>query len=199
MHFIRTIRNGIYLFIGIFLAFLGIKFGLYDLIINIFNNNSKQISVYELYKNGAGLNRNVEIKDGMLWDIDLKYLDGKGNIRSYIYLLTLPDTSTSKTVVVVVNSPSKIDINNSFKIKGLLKPFSNNLDSEIENLLRYHGYSIAENNYWLDFDKKPWKWYWNLLILFISGLFIYRLIEAIIKGIKKAKTPKIEPLADKTV
>lgn len=188
MHYIRTLRNGIYLIIGIFLAFLGVRFGLYGLIINIFNNDSRQISINDLYATGAGLKRNVEIKDGILWDLDIKHFDRNGNIKSYLYILTLSDTSKSKTAVVVINSLSEINLNNSFKIYGLLKPSWYKLDSEIEKILKNDGFKIAENNYFLDLDSKPWKWYWHLLILFISGLFIYRLIEAIIQGIKKSRT-----------
>ena len=53
--------------------------------------------------------------------------------------------------------------------------------------LSKNGVSLTENTYYLEKDVEPWKWYWNLSIFLFSGLFFYRLMEAVINGFKKKK------------
>lgn len=182
--FLEFIKNGFYLIVVVCVAALGLQFGLYGLIINLAGSELKPATVEELYENGAGLNRYIELSGGRFWDMDLGYYDGDGNLATYVYLLTTADTTKAPVVVAVLETDATIDSASRTPITGLLKPFWTPLDEDLEFILYQSGFELAPNVYHLETNKEPWKWHWNLLILLISILFFYRLIEAIIKNLR---------------
>lgn len=185
MNILGFLKSGAYLILFIILAFIGLIYGFYYLSINIFNSECEKITINELCTNGLGSQRNIEITDFILWDFNIQYSDKQGNIKSYVYFLSLPDTITSKKIVVAINTKSQLSLNNVGKISGLIAPFNYSIDPELTDLIHTRGFLVAKNNYYLELYDQPWKWYWNLLIIAISGLFLYRFFEMIINKVKK--------------
>ena len=77
------IRNILYLLIGIFLAFIGLKFGFYGLIINVFGGELYNITAKELYEEGAGVNRFVIVEDAKIFNPSIVNWTYEGEIESY--------------------------------------------------------------------------------------------------------------------
>lgn len=189
MNFFAFLKNGIYLILIVFLAFLGLQYGLYGLIVNLFNNELRQVTVEELSTKGAGTHRYIEVSDGINWDLGLAYMDERGKPKSYLYFLSLTDTTESKTIVAITKSYRKIEHLEELSFKGMLEPFWYKPDKEIVAFVEERGFKMAKNNYFINLNEKPWKWYYNLLILGFSILFFYRLFEAITKGIREKQLP----------
>ncbi|MCF8277617.1 MAG: hypothetical protein K9J17_12860 [Flavobacteriales bacterium] len=187
MGIIDFFRNGFYLIIAIGVAAFGFQFGLYGLIVNTLGNGLHVLSIEELYTKGAGTKRQIELTDGIIWDTGLANYDDDGNLETFLYVVTLQDTTSSKHAVVIVESENKMLMDSDEVIIGLLKPFWTTVNENLKLMLSDREFDFDEQLFVLELNKEPWEWYWNLLVLLVSSLFIYRLIEAIFLELKSRK------------
>lgn len=186
-----TIRNFIFLLVAIFVGFLGIKFSAYGLMVNLMDSSLHEISINDINSENLKTKRYIKITDGFSIDLPLEYVDDRGNTEYYLYPLlnskTFNDTTFSTKTNIVIESKHKINNWNDAEIKGLLEPYWYRIDEIVIEEFNLRGFDVDKDGYYLELDSKPLKWYWYLLILSIAFLFFYRMIEAIIKGVKSKK------------
>ena len=191
------IKNIISLLFVIFIAFLGIKFSAYGLLVNIIDNELHELSLSDLNAEQLKTKRFITIIDESAASIPsgLNYVDGHGKVVLYIYPLlrkTVKGDSVylSTKTNVVIGSKEKITDWNEADLTGLLKPYWYRVDNEVIQEFAYAGIAVDEDAYYLELEAKPYKWYWYVLILAIVGLFFFRMIQAILKRVKKSKEEK---------
>ena len=192
----ETIKNFISLIVAIVVGFLGLKFCLYGLIVSIFGASLQDISIRDIYPENLKTKRYINIIDAASVTEPLELINGDREVW-YVYPLIRTDEAKNPPSEIKTNilleSDVKISNWEQKKITGLLKPYWYNIDEEIIYAFSFEGVEVDPDGYYLELNSKPIKWYWYILILSVAVLFFYRLIEAILTGIKKdASGDKIE-------
>ncbi len=191
------IKNIISLLLVIFIAFLGIKFSAYGLLVNSIDNDLHEISLSDINAENLKTKRYLSIKDENAASIKsgLEYADGHGKTVLYVYPLLRKTVKGDSVYLanktnIVIGSKEKITNWNDADLTGLLKPYWHSVEEEVIQEFAYRSIFIEEDAYYLELEAKPYKWYWYVLILSIVGLFFFRMIQAMMKGIKKKREEK---------
>ena len=170
----KMIRNFFYLIFAIIVGFLGIKFSLYGLMVNVTGNSLEQISLIDATPEVLKTKRYIKIMDGISLDSPIKYVDENGKVKYMVYALLkrgVNDSISDFKSNLIVESKGEINDWSEADIKGLLKPYWYRIDDEIIQEFAYRGIEVDKSGYCLELNTKPWKWYWYLLILLVAILF----------------------------
>ena len=189
-----VIRNFIFLVLFVILAFFGIRHGIYDLFVSIMGPDTLELNMSQLNSKNVKYNRLIKITDAYSLDAPLEFSKDRHNVDYYVYVLLkkgkFENSAKSLETNIVLESKRKITDWTNYLPQGLLKPHWYYIDQKLIDAFEVAGISIDKKGYYLVADQKPWKWYWYVLIIAIASLFIYRLVEAIVKGLRKYRNPE---------
>tara|TARA_R110000737_G_scaffold318207_1_gene329042 strand:+ start:2754 stop:3332 length:579 start_codon:yes stop_codon:yes gene_type:complete len=177
----------------IFVAGLALNHSVYGLIVACQNRTLYPIEYHNVENENLFKNRYIELHSATSYVAPLVYLDENNYPVKYLYSLSAVEDSSifkNQQIKIVLETETEINDWNNIKIEGLLNPYWQGPDEGVVKNFAAYGVILSEDAEYLKLDSTPWKWYWHMLIIFIAGLFFYRMFEAFIDKVKETKVQK---------